>query len=228
VSGLIVFELCAETIDACRAAQEGGADRVELCTALEVGGLTPSRALIEQAVSYCELPIHVMVRPIAGSFHYDASTFSTMCDEIQHIRSVGAAGVVFGVLHVNNTVDIEHSRALVQLAHPLEVTFHRAIDRTPDLERALEHVIAAGCHRILTSGGAADVDAGSAMLARLVDLASDRIAVAAGGGLRLHNARQVAQRTRARHFHGSLQPEDSTPASLADRVRTIIHILREE
>jgi copper homeostasis protein len=225
---LIVFELCAETMEACLAAEEGGADRIELCAALDVDGLTPSHALIEQAVSHCGIPVHVMVRPHGESFHYDAAAFSTMCDEIQYTRRVGAAGVVLGVLLANGAVDIERTRALVELAHPLEVTFHRAFDATPDLEQALQDVIAAGCHRVLTSGGAADVVAGSAMLARLVECASNRIAVAVGGGLRLHNARQVSRSTRARHFHGSLSPDDSAPASLAERVRIITRILREE
>lgn len=224
----MVFELCAETMDACLAAQEGGADRIELCASLEVDGLTPSHALIERAVNQCEIPVHVMVRPHAGGFHYDASAFSTMCDEIQYARSAGAAGVVLGVLRAKGSVDIERTRTLVELAHPLEVTFHRAFDATPDLEQAMEDVIAAGCHRVLTSGGAANVFAGSAMLARLVTRASDRIAVAAGGGLRLHNAREVSRITRARHFHGSLPPEDAAPASLADRVRNVIRALREQ
>jgi len=225
---LMLFELCAETLEACLAAQEGGADRVELCAALEVDGLTPSHTFIEQAVNCCEIPIHVMVRPHAESFHYNASAFTTMCEEVEFIRSVGAAGVVLGVLLDSGAVDIERTRALVQLAHPLEVTFHRAFDATPDLGQALEDVIAAGCHRVLTSGGAADVVAGSAMLARLVTCASDRIAVAAGGGLRLYNAREVSRLTRAQHFHGSLPPEDSAPASLAERVRVITRILRGE
>ncbi len=224
----MVFELCAETIEACLAAQAGGADRVELCAALEVDGLTPSRALIKQAVSQCRIPVHVMVRHRAGGFCYDASDFSIMRDEIQAIRSTGAAGVVLGVLLSSGAVDIERTRALVQLANPLEVTFHRAFDETPDLEEALEDVIAAGCQRVLTSGGAADVVAGSAMLARLLECASGRIVVAVGGGLRLHNARQVSLRTHAHHFHSSLPPEDSAPASLAKRVRIITRSLREE
>ena len=224
----MVFELCAETMEACLAAQEGGADRIELCAALEANGLTPSHALIERAVNQCRIPVHVMVRPDAEGFRYDSSAFSTMCDEIQYARSVGAAGVVLGALRVNGTVDIERTRTLVELAHSLEVTFHRAFDATPDLEQALEDLIAAGCHRVLTSGGAADVVAGSAMLARLVTRASDRIAVAVGGGLRPHNAREVSRSTHARHFHGSLPPEGSAPASLAERVRLITRTLREE
>lgn len=221
------FELCAETMEACLAAQEGGADRIELCAALDKDGLTPSHALIEQAVSGCRVPVHVMVRPHADGFAYDASAFSAMRDEVQYLRSVCAAGVVFGVLLANGAVDVERTRELVQLAHPLKVTFHRAFDATPNLEHALEDVIAAGCHRVLTSGGAANVVAGAAMLAGLVECASDRIAIAVGGGLRLHNARQVALQTRAHHFHSSLPPEDSAPASLAERIRIITRVLRE-
>ena len=115
----MIFELCAETIEACLAAQEGGADRVELCAALEVQGLTPSHALVKQAVSQCKTPIHVMVRPRAGGFCYDASDFSIMRDEIQTIRSAGAAGVVLGVLLPSGAVDIERTHALVQLVDPL-------------------------------------------------------------------------------------------------------------
>lgn len=223
-----IFELCAETLEACLAAEEGGADRIELCAALEVNGLTPPRSLSIRAVSRARIPVHILVRPHPGSFIYDAAAFAVICEEIEYARSIGAAGVVAGVLAADRTVDVECTRALVELAHPLEFTFHRAFDSTPDLDRALEDVIAAGCHRVLTSGGAADVVAGAPMLAHLVALASDRIAVAAGGGLRLHNARQVALITGARHFHSSLPLEGSAPASLTERVRMITRILREE
>jgi copper homeostasis protein len=222
-----VFELCAETLEACFAARDGGADRIELCAALEVDGLTPPRSLIDRAVTSCNVPVHILVRPHSGGFHYDAMAFDFMCRDIEYARSVGAAGVAIGALLPGRTVDIERTRALVQLARPLEVTFHRAFDSTPDLERALEDVIAAGCHRVLTSGGASNVIAGADMLARLVALASDRIAVAVGGGLRIRNARQVSQLTGARHFHGSLPVEESAPASLAERVRIITRKLRE-
>lgn len=224
----IVFEISAETLEACHAAQDGGADRIELCTTLAVDGLTPPRSLIDSVVSSCKIPVHILVRPHSRSFDYDAVAFAVMCKEIEHARSIGAAGVVVGVLLPGGAVDVERTRALVQLAHPLEVTFHRAFDATPDLEDALEKVIAAGCHRVLTSGGASDVVAGAAMLARLVARASNRIAVAVGGGLRLRNAQRVAQITGARHFHGSLPCEDSAPASLTDRVRLVTRLLRGE
>jgi copper homeostasis protein len=223
----IVFELCAETADSCIAAEEGGADRIELCVALEVDGLTPPQSLIEKAVASCRIPVHAMVRPHANGFEYDDATFSLMSRDIQSARSAGVQGIVLGLLNSSGTVDVDHTRALVELAYPLEVTFHRAFDATPDLGQALEDVIATGCHRILTSGGAPSVEAGSAMLARIVDRAADRITIAAGGGLRLRNARKVALSSGARHFHGSLPPENTAPSSLAERVRLMVRTLHE-
>jgi copper homeostasis protein len=227
----IVFELCAETLDACLVARSGGADRIELCTALDVGGLTPDREFIAEAVRSSGLPVHVILRPHADGFHYSAADFDTICTDLQHAHRLGASGVVFGILHADNSVDIERTRTLVDLAGPLETTFHRAFDATPDLDQALEDVIATGCHRILTSGGAPDVLAGSDALARLVTRASHRIQIAAGGGLRPENAQAVARITQARHFHGSLQqPATSSglrpPVSVED-IRTMTRLLRE-
>jgi copper homeostasis protein len=231
LSRAIVFELCAETLDACLAAGPGGADRIELCTALDVGGLTPGHELISEAVTRSGLPIHVILRPHADGFHYSTAAFDTICADLQHARRCGASGVVFGVLHADGAVDIERTRTLVDLAGPLETTFHRAFDVTPDLNQALEDVIATGCDRILTSGGALDVLAGADTLARLVARASDRIQIAAGGGLRLENAQVVARITQARHFHGSLQQPATNcaprpPVSIED-IREMARILRE-
>jgi len=227
----IVFELCAETLASCLAARPGGADRIELCAALDVGGLTPDHALIVEAVHQSRLPVHVILRPHANGFHYSAADFDSICEELQHARRLGASGVVFGILHADGTVDVKRTRTLVEMAAPLETTFHRAFDETPDLDQALEDVIATGCHRLLTSGGAPDVLSGADALARLAVQASDRIVIAAGGGLRLENAREVARTTQARHFHGSLQkPAPNAgprpPVSAAD-VRNMVRILRE-
>lgn len=227
VSRSMIFELCAETLDACLVAREAGADRIELCSALNVDGLTPARTLIEQAVRLSALPVHVMIRPHADGFHYDPSALSTMREQIISARDAGASGVVFGILCADKTVDVKRTRDLVQLAHPLEVTFHRAFDAVPDLPQALEDVIAARCHRVLTSGGAPDVLKGAAMLSDLIRLATDRIAVAVGGGLRLSNALQVARATGACHFHGSLPPENGAPASLSERIRLLVRTLHQ-
>lgn len=201
----ITFELCAETLQACLVAREGGADRIELCSALSEDGLTPSHAFIKGAIERSGLPVHVLLRPRAGDFFYSEEEFALMREDLLHARSLGASGFALGLLNADETVDGERTRELVELAAPLDVTFHRAFDVTPSLDAALEDVIAAGCRRVLTSGGEGDVVAGASRLAQLVERAAERVDVAVGGGLRLDNAARVAHATRAHHFHGSVR-----------------------
>jgi copper homeostasis protein len=201
----IIFELCAETIDACLAAKEGGAHRIELCSGLSEGGLTPSHGLVQAAIKCSGLPVHVLLRPRGGSFQYTKSEMAVMREDIRHVKQLGAAGVVLGLLRPDGSVDVEGMRELVQLAHPMKVTFHRAFDVTPSLPQALEDVITTGCDRVLTSGGQRDVAAGSGCLAKLVVQANHRIAIAVGGGLQLKDAALLARLTGAAHFHGSLR-----------------------
>ncbi len=201
----IVFELCAETLDACLAAKAGGAHRIELCTALNEDGLTPSSSLIHEAVQKSGLPVHVLLRPRGGDFNYTDAEMDAMRKDLNQARSLGVSGVVLGFLHPDRTVDIERTRELVEMAGPIEVTFNRAFDHTASLEKALEDVIATGCRRVLTSGGERDVVLGAESLARLLKQAGSRIDVAVGGGLRLSNAEAVARTTGARHFHGSVR-----------------------
>jgi copper homeostasis protein len=222
----ITFELCAETLAACLAARDGGAHRIELCANLDAGGLTPAISLTREAIAQSGLPVHTMVRPRAGNFVYSAAELALMHDDISRMKEAGAAGVVLGLLHPDATVDIERTRELVRLARPMQVTFHRAFDETPDLSEALEDVIATGCDRILTSGGQPDVLAGAAALAALVAQAGDRIIIAAGGGLRTQNAAAVARIPNVTHFHGSLRSSSTNAVLDADAVRTIINNLR--
>jgi len=236
----ITFELCAETLQACLAAREGGADRIELCSALSEEGLTPSHAFIKTAVERSGLPVHVLLRPRAGDFRYSEGEFALMREDLLHSRSLGASGFALGLLHADGTVDVERTRELVELAEPLAVTFHRAFDVTRSLDVALEDVIAAGCRRVLTSGGERDVMAGSSRLAQLIERAAGRIDIAVGGGLRLDNAALVAYTTGAHHFHGSvrkrlkfIEESSAPPAFLTDYVvdpndiRSLLQALRE-
>ncbi|HMF54175.1 MAG TPA: copper homeostasis protein CutC [Edaphobacter sp.] len=218
MSSTITFELCAETLQACRAAREGGANRIELCSALSEDGLTPSHALIREAVKLSGLPVYILLRPRAGGFVYSEEEFALMREDLLHARSLGAQGFAIGALHADATVDIERTRELVELAFPLEVTFHRAFDLTPAVDQALEDVIATGCRRVLTSGGKNDVVAGAANLAELVERSRGRIDVAAGGGLRLGNAAEVAKITRASHFHGSVRRRSDRVAAQREDV----------
>ncbi|HEY4047818.1 MAG TPA: copper homeostasis protein CutC [Acidobacteriaceae bacterium] len=207
----IVFELCAENIEACLAAHAGGADRIELCSALGDGGLTPSHGLIREAVQKSGLPIHVLLRPRSGNFIYTAAEQDVIREDLRHACSVGVGGIVLGLMRADGTVEVEQTCELVEMARPLEVTFHRAFDHTTSQEQALEDVIATGCRRVLTSGGQRNVVQGAESLARLVKQAAGRIEIAVGGGLRLGNATAVARTTGARHFHGSVRRRVANP-----------------
>ena len=226
----ICFELCAETMPACLAAVAGGAHRIELCSALDVGGLTPDWALAAAAVRQCPIPVHVLLRPNADDdFRSSPAVVDALAASIDIARDLGVAGFVMGLLRWDGTVDVEAMRGLVGLAAPLPVTFHRAFDATPDLLQALEDVVVTGCSRVLTSGGQTDVLRGATMLAHLVEQAGDRVEVAVGGGLRTDNATVVARLTDGRHFHGSLRNKGKTgdaAAPSAERVREMIDRLR--
>lgn len=210
MSSKIIFELCAETIEACIAARDGGADRIELCSALSEDGLTPSHGFIRTAIALSGLPVHVLVRPRGGNFVYSDEEFKLMRDDILHARDLGASGVVIGVLNPDATVDIARTHELVEMASPLEVTFHRAFDSTLALEKSLEDVISTGSHRLLTSGGQPDVMQGTPSLRHLNEIAAGRIAIAAGGGLRLENARDVVLKAGVQQVHGSLRRKIAT------------------
>jgi copper homeostasis protein len=182
------FELCCETLQACEAAAAGGADRIELCTALDMGGVTPPLSLMRAALEVATLPVHVLVRPRGGRFVYTEREFALLLAQADEALAEGAAGIVTGMLTQDDAVDVSRMREVRRLAAAAPVTFHRAIDVSADLATALEAIIDLGCDRVLTSGGAADVITGLAVLQRLTRQAEGRIRVAAGGGVRVKNA----------------------------------------
>jgi copper homeostasis protein len=199
-----LFELCVETLHAARAAERGNADRIELCTRLEIGGITPGQQLTAAVVRALSIPVHVLIRPRGGDFAYSASEFAQMREQVQWVKKAGAAGVALGVLRADRRIDVDRSRELTELAHPMKVTFHRAFDETPEPAEALEAVIETGAACLLTSGGSADVLTGAEQLAQLVRQAGDRIQIMAGGGLKLASMAEVLERTGVRCLHGSL------------------------
>jgi copper homeostasis protein len=205
MSRKIVFELCAEGLEACLAAREGGAQRIELCAALSEGGLTPSHALLSAAVQQSGLPVYVLLRPRGGNFTYNDREFALIEQDLRHARELGANGFVVGALDAEGRIEQRQMRRLVDLADGLEVTFHRAFDVSQSLADALEEVIDTGCRRLLSSGGAVDVEAGAEQLCRLREQAAGRIEIAVGGGLRLASAAHVAAVTGATHFHASVR-----------------------
>ncbi len=205
------FELCADTLEACHAAQQGGADRVELCAALSEGGVTPSRGLVSVALTRCALPVHVLVRPRGGNFVYSDDEFAAMCADVEDAIRLGAAGVVTGLLDAADDLDFKRTADLVRLAAGRPVTFHRAFDHTRDLQASLEMLIELGCSRVLSSGGRPDAMQGYDMLAALTRQSRGRIRVAAGGGVTLGNAPRLLQ-IPGLDLHASLRTHGTVAA----------------
>lgn len=190
--GKIETEVCCYSVESCMAAAEAGATRVELCSSPYEGGTTPPAAAIRMAREIPGLELAVMIRPRGGDFLYSDLEFGQMEREIAFARECGADCVVLGVMNPDGTVDRESTAALVALASPMEVTFHRAFDTARDLSQALEDVIAAGCTRILTSGGRDTAPEGIENIRRLVIRAEGRIGIMAGSGVNPSNARTLA------------------------------------
>ena len=199
-----VLEICAETPQACLAAGEGGADRVELCSALIVGGLTPSYGLIREAVETGPTPIYILLRPRGGDFLCSEAEFRVICRDLEHAASLGVAGFVAGILREDGLPDGSRMATLVEMAGSLEVTFHRAFDLASNRFEALERIIDSGCRRLLTSGGAPSALEGMEELSRLSRQARGRIRIAAAGGVGPHNA-QVILRSAEVDLHASLR-----------------------
>ena len=187
----IEVEVCTFSLESCMNAQTAGANRVELCAAMYDGGTTPSAGIIRMARKLLSIERYVMIRPRGGDFLYSGQEFELMKEEIRHVKESGADGVVLGILKADGTVDVERTRELVELAAPLKVTFHRAIDMTRDLNEALEDVIRAGCYRVLTSGGRNTVAEGLEQIRVLTKRAAGRVQVMAGSGVNAANTRSL-------------------------------------
>jgi copper homeostasis protein len=199
----VLLEVVCDSIGDVARAEEGGARRVELCSRLDVGGLSPTAGLLEMALERSKLPLHVMVRPRDGGFESTAAEWAHMRSEVLALRERKVAAVVFGALRADRTVDFERTRELVELARPLRSTFHRAFDEVPDPSEALEQLVKAGVDRVLTSGGAKDAFEGRFELRKLVTQARGRIVVLAGGGVRAHNWRELVRDAGVVELHSS-------------------------
>jgi copper homeostasis protein len=199
-----ILEICVESVEHAVAAERGGAQRIELCSDLSVGGITPSAGLMKIARKSVHLPIFVLIRPRPGSFVYSKLEFETMVGDIGAAKQLGMDGIVLGLLDARGEVDIARTKKLVQLAHPLPVTFHHAFDETPDLQRSLKAVMKTGAQRILTSGGKPRVSENLSGLEHLVSQANGRISIMPGGGINARNVARIARATLAREIHTSL------------------------
>jgi copper homeostasis protein len=204
VAKRFTLEISVASVEAALAAEHGGANRIELCAELSVGGLTPARELLRSVREKISLPIYLMIRPSEGDFVYSLKEFAEMKRSIAVAKEAGMNGVVFGLLRGDRRVDIKRTHELVEFARPLPVTFHRAFDDTANLGEALEDVIRTGSARILTSGGAKSAPEGAPTLAELVRAARGRIIIVPGAGINPENIARVARQTGANEFHSGL------------------------
>ncbi len=197
----ILLEVCCGSLDDAIQAELGGANRVELCSALFLGGLTPSTGTIIEAKRRLKIPFVAMVRPRAGGFCYSPAEMDVMLRDTENAMELGADGVVFGILKADGNIDIERSRQLRDRIGNRQAVFHRAFDVTPDPFRALDELIDLGITRVLTSGQQNAAPDGADLIRQLIDRAGGRIEILPGGGLRLNSLDEFVARTGCVQVH---------------------------
>ena len=200
---MAILEICAGSVESAVAARNGGAKRIELCAALEIGGVTPSAGLIKKARKIEGLILNVIIRPRGGDFLYNEYEIACMEEDIRLCKTLGVDGVVIGALTPDGDVDTATCKRLIAASDGMSVTFHRAFDMCRNPRKALEELITLGCHRVLTSGQAATAQAGIPLLRELVEQAARRIIIMPGCGVSSANAAAILQATGATEIHAS-------------------------
>ena len=207
------IEIACFNLESTLIAQNAGADRVELCADMSVGGTTSTIEIIQQAREHLTIDLYVMIRPRGGNFVYSEAELEQMKSEIETIKKVGVNGFVFGVLKDDKTINLEQNKVLVELVKPFSCTFHRAFDEVLNVEKALEDVISCGFSTILTSGTFSNVMEGKEVLKQLVIQANNRIEIMPGGGLRSINISALNEMVDANWYHSSAITDGSEIAS---------------
>lgn len=204
----VLLEACVESLPHALAAEAGGAGRVELCAALDAGGLTPPEALVAECVARLSIPVFVMIRARPGGFVLRPGEVAALAERVRVLGGAGAAGFVLGAVTESGEVDSGSVSALVQAAGKAPVTFHRAFDALRNPAEALELLITLGVARLLTAGGRGSAPEGADRIATLVRRAGERLVIIAGGGVRAHNAAELVARTGVTEIH-SRTPDDA-------------------
>ncbi len=195
------IEICVDSVEGALAAERGGVDRVELCDNLFEGGTTPSGGCLKIAKERLRRKLHVLIRPRGGDFLYSETEHAVMLEDIRLAKAVGADGVVIGCLNASGDIDVAHTRAMMEVARPMSVTFHRAFDMCRDPRQALEDLVQLGVDRLLTSGQEASVLEGLDLICALQKQAGGRIIVMPGGGLTVRNVRKIAELSGVTEVH---------------------------
>lgn len=199
----ILMEACVETFEQAVRAEQNGAHRIELCSNLEVGGLTPSERLIEKVVKKIGIPVMAMVRPRPGNFVFSEEEMKSMVSSIAFMKSIGLYGIVIGNLNQYQTINIPQTQRLCHVAEGLSVTFHKAIDETIDLLEAVKTLSRIdGIDRILTSGGAETALTGAEKIKEMMSVAGDRMKIISAGKINTRNLKEVHQKIKGKEYHG--------------------------
>lgn len=240
------IEVCIDNIESLHYAQQGGATRIELCSSLALGGLTPSMGFMRQAARLSTVPVYAMIRPRQGDFLFSDDEVEIMLADIHTAKQADLQGVVVGVLSAQGQVDSDVLRSVMKEAQGLGVTFHRAIDQCVDPMAALDCIMSAGCERVLTSGMQANALAGAGMLAKMVNYCGDNLSIMAGAGVTAENVADIIQKSKVKEVHlsgkstrpsqmvqyanqahmGDADIDDfSIPITSAEKISAVIHAL---
>lgn len=205
----MVLEVCTSNYNSVLAAVKAGAQRLELCSELAVGGTTPSYGFIKQALKIATMPVNVLIRPRSGDFTYSDAEFEIMKNDIELCKDLGCSGIVSGILNQDLTIDVARTQKLIKLSHPLSFTFHRAFDWTPDPYIALKTLMALNVDRILTSGQEPSAEKGIFVLNRLNKLSNGKVVILPGGGINAQNV-SVFKENGFKEIHCSAVKADTS------------------
>ncbi len=205
-----VLEIATSDFETTRCAVEGGADRIELCANLNEGGTTPSYGTISQCREKFDVLLYPIIRPRGGDFLYTDDEYEIILHDVKLCKQSGCDGIVIGLLNQDGAIDIKKTAALVDIAYPMGVTFHRAFDRCRNAFEALEQLVQIGCERILTSGQQPTVNEGMELIAELNKLADHRIVIMPGSAVRKENIKLLAEKTGCKEFHSSLRNKEKS------------------
>ena len=197
----ITIEVCVDNIESLLTAQQSGADRIELCSALALGGLTPNAGFVQKSIDLTTIPLYTIIRPRAGDFVYSEQEIDIMVSDIKFMKLLGIEGVVIGALTSDGDIDEAALKRLMSASRDIGVTFHRAFDLCNDPKQALEILINAGCERVLTSGQQAKAEQGCELIKQLVAQADGRISIMPGAGVNPENAEKIIALTQVKELH---------------------------
>lgn len=200
-----LLEICIESVASAIAAEQGGAQRVELCDYLAGGGTTPSAGMIEVVRQSIRIGLHVLIRPRRGDFLYSPAEFEVMKRDIQLCRQLGADGVVIGALTKDGSIDVAGTQQLIEAAEGMSITFHRAFDRAADPYKALDDLLQLNVHRLLTSGQQETALQGAGLIRELRERSEGKLIILPGGGVTPDNVRELVARTGVQEVHASVR-----------------------